>query len=100
MSNDKPSAVQRGVVQRGADQTDAMQHDAERSDAEQPETIAAIFVRHPLWEDALALLLGTAMVALGIAFYSHAGLLTGGTVGLAFLLKYFAGWPFGLVFFT
>lgn len=64
------------------------------------EMIAALLVRHPLWEDALALLLGTAMVALGIAFYSHAGLLTGGTVGLAFLLKYFAGWPFGLVFFT
>ncbi|QGZ28845.1 YitT family protein [Stutzerimonas stutzeri] len=68
-------------------------------DAAQAETMAAIFVRHPLWEDALALLLGTAMVALGIAFYSHAGLLTGGTVGLAFLFKYFAGWPFGLVFF-
>ena len=57
-------------------------------------------MRHPLWEDALALLLGTAMVALGIAFYSHAGLLTGGTVGLAFLFKYLAGWPFGLVFFV
>lgn len=61
--------------------------------------VAELFVRHPLWEDALALLFGTAMVALGIAFYSHAGLLTGGTVGLAFLLKYLAGWPFGLVFF-
>ncbi|MEK0361326.1 YitT family protein [Pseudomonas sp. CBC3] len=71
-----------------------------RPDADHATTIAAIFVRHPLWEDALALLLGTAMVALGIAFYSHAGLLTGGTVGLAFLLKYLAGWPFGLVFIT
>ena len=63
------------------------------------ETVAELFVRHPLWEDALAMVFGTAMVALGIAFYSHAGLLTGGTVGLAFLLKYLAGWPFGLVFF-
>ncbi|HSC85562.1 MAG TPA: YitT family protein [Pseudomonas sp.] len=62
------------------------------------ESIAAIFVRHPLWEDALALLFGTALVALGIAFYSHAGLITGGTVGIAFLAKYMAGWPFGLVF--
>lgn len=70
-----------------------------KPDAAPAEAIAAIFVRHPLWEDALALLLGTAMVALGIAFYSHAGLLTGGTVGLAFLFKYLAGWPFGLVFF-
>lgn len=69
------------------------------SEAAQAERVAPIFVRHPLWEDALALLTGTALVALGIAFYSHAGLLTGGTVGLAFLLKYLAGWPFGLVFF-
>ena len=27
------------------------------------DTVAAIFVRHPLWEDALALLFGTALVA-------------------------------------
>lgn len=69
------------------------------SEAAEAERVAAIFVRHPLWEDALALLTGTALVALGIAFYSHAGLLTGGTVGLAFLLKYLAGWSFGPVFF-
>ncbi len=69
------------------------------SDVPQAERVSAIFVRHPLWEDALALLTGTALVALGVAFYSHAGLLTGGTVGLAFLLKYLAGWSFGLVFF-
>ncbi|TRO11103.1 YitT family protein [Ectopseudomonas mendocina] len=60
--------------------------------------VAALFVRHPLWEDALALLFGTALVALGIAFYTHAGLLTGGTVGIAFLANYQAGWSFGLVF--
>ncbi|HAQ27433.1 MAG TPA: hypothetical protein DCQ80_15955, partial [Pseudomonas sp.] len=71
-----------------------------KPDAAPAEIIAALFMRHPLWEDALALLLGTAMVALGIAFYSHAGLLTGGTVGLAFLFKYLADWPFGLVFFA
>ena len=69
------------------------------SDVPQAERVSAIFVRHPLWEDALALLTGTALVALGIAFYSHAGLLTGGTVGLAFLLKYLTGWSFGPVFF-
>ncbi|EWC41412.1 YitT family protein [Pseudomonas stutzeri] len=69
------------------------------SDTAGAERVAAIFVRHPLWEDALALLIGTALVALGIAFYSHAGLLTGGTVGLAFLLKYLAGWSFGPAFF-
>ncbi len=69
------------------------------SDTAGAERVAAIFIRHPLWEDALALLIGTALVALGIAFYSHAGLLTGGTVGLAFLLKYLAGWSFGPAFF-
>ena len=69
------------------------------SDVPQAERVSAIFVRHPLWEDALALLTGTALVALGIAFYSHAGLLTGGTVVLAFLLKYLAGLSFGPVFF-
>ncbi|MEX6501967.1 YitT family protein [Pseudomonas zhanjiangensis] len=73
---------------------------ADASSESPPEdAVAAIFIRHPLWEDALALLMGTAMVALGIALYGHAGLLTGGTVGLAFLLKYLLGWPFGLAFF-
>ncbi|WP_418643712.1 YitT family protein [Stutzerimonas kunmingensis] len=71
----------------------------DKSAAPEAERVAAIFVRHPLWEDGLALLTGTALVALGIAFYSHAGLLTGGTVGLAFLLKYLAGWSFGPAFF-
>lgn len=67
-------------------------------DSPQADTLAAI-MRHPLWEDALALLMGTAMVALGIALYAHAGLLTGGTVGVAFLLKYLIGWSFGWSFF-
>jgi len=69
-----------------------------KSDSPQADTLAAI-MRHPLWEDALALLMGTAMVALGIALYAHAGLLTGGTVGVAFLLKYLIGWSFGWSFF-
>ncbi|WP_339080393.1 YitT family protein [Pseudomonas sp. TMP9] len=69
------------------------------TDHTEPDSIAALFMRHPLWEDGLALVLGTAMVAMGISLYSEAGLLTGGTVGLAFLMKYLLGWPFGLVFF-
>ena len=72
---------------------------AVKSESPQADTLAAIIIRHPLWEDALALLMGTAMVALGIAFYANAGLLTGGTVGLAFLLKYLLGWSFGWSFF-
>ena len=62
-----------------------------QSDSSQVDTFAAMLIRHPLWEDALALLFGTALVALGIAFYAHAGLLTGGTVGIAFLTNYLAG---------
>ncbi len=68
-------------------------------DPAEVETVAKVFVRHPLWEDGLAMISGTAMVALGIAFYAHAGLLTGGMVGLAFLLKYQLGVAFGLMFF-
>ena len=45
-----------------------------------------------------ALLVGTLFVALGVLF-RHAGLLTGGTAGLAFLLHYATGWNFSLVFF-
>ena len=69
------------------------------TDHTEADSIAALFMSHPLWEDGLALVLGTAMVAMGISLYSEAGLLTGGTVGLAFLMKYLLGWPFGLVFF-
>ncbi len=56
--------------------------------------------RHSALEDAMALLLGTAAMALGIAMFQHAGLLAGGTAGLAFLLHYASGLPFGPVFFA
>src|SRR3989475_4336324 len=32
--------------------------------------------------------------------FAQAGLLTGSTAGLAFVLHYATGWPFGLVFFA
>lgn len=53
--------------------------------------------RHTLFDDAQALLTGTLFVALGLALFRHAGLMTGGTVGLAFLAHYASGWPFGLL---
>ena len=56
--------------------------------------------RHSAAEDAQALLVGTLFVALGIALFRHAGLLTGGTAGIAFLVHYATGWPFGAVFFA
>ncbi|EJM96284.1 hypothetical protein PMI40_04683 [Herbaspirillum sp. YR522] len=57
-------------------------------------------MRHRAYEDALALLVGTLFVSLGVNMYSHAGLVTGSTAGLAFLLHYVSGLPFGVIFFT
>lgn len=56
--------------------------------------------RHTAFEDAQALVTGTLFIALGVALFKHAGLLTGGTAGLAFLLHYATGWSFGAVFFV
>ncbi|WP_025918364.1 YitT family protein [Herminiimonas sp. CN] len=55
---------------------------------------------HSLFEDILALLIGAIFVSLGIAMFNQAGLLTGGTAGLAFLIHYLTKIPFGAVFFT
>ena len=57
-------------------------------------------VPHRLHEDAMALLIGTLFVAMGVVLFRHAGLLTGGTAGLAFLVHYATGWNFSLVFFA
>ena len=54
---------------------------------------------HRLYEDVQALITGTLFVALGVLMYRHAGLLTGGTAGLAFLTHYASGVDFGLAFF-
>ena len=55
--------------------------------------------RHSVFEDAQALLTGTLFIALAVMLFNHAGLLTGGTAGLAFLLHYATGWRFGMLFF-
>ncbi|MCH7344034.1 YitT family protein [Pelomonas sp. CA6] len=55
--------------------------------------------RHSLFEDLQALLTGSLFVALGVAMFKQLGMLTGGTVGIAFLLHYAGGWPFGALFF-
>lgn len=55
--------------------------------------------RHTVFEDAQALLTGTLVIAIGLVFLKHAGLLTGGTTGLAFLIHYFSGANFGLTLF-
>ena len=55
---------------------------------------------HSLFEDGQALLTGTLFVALGVALFKQAGMLTGGTVGIAFLIHYASGLPFGALFFA
>jgi uncharacterized membrane-anchored protein YitT (DUF2179 family) len=56
--------------------------------------------RHSLFEDMQALITGALFVALGVALFKQAGMLTGGTVGIAFLIHYASGLPFGLLFFA
>jgi uncharacterized membrane-anchored protein YitT (DUF2179 family) len=55
---------------------------------------------HSLLEDAQALLTGTLLVSLGVALLGKASLITGGTVGIAFLLHYLTGVSFGKLFFA
>ena len=55
---------------------------------------------HSGLEDVQAVVTGTLFVALGIALFRHAGLVTGGTAGIAFVLHYAMGWPFGAAFFV
>jgi len=56
-------------------------------------------LRHSLLDDAQALVTGTLLIALAVAMYRHAGLLSGGTSGLAFLGHYASGARFGVWFF-
>jgi uncharacterized membrane-anchored protein YitT (DUF2179 family) len=56
--------------------------------------------RHTVFEDAQAILTAALFIALGVAMFARAGLLTGGTAGLAFLIHYATGWRFGVVFFV
>lgn len=68
-------------------------------DAVVSDPIGSPVARHRPHEDVQALLTGTLFVALGVIMYRHAGLLTGGTAGLAFLAHYANGVDFGLAFF-
>ncbi len=61
---------------------------------------ASPVARHSLFDDVQALLTGTLFVGIGLALFRHAGLMTGGTVGLAFLAHYATGVAFGPLFFA
>ncbi|TXC65702.1 YitT family protein [Piscinibacter aquaticus] len=57
-------------------------------------------LRHTWYDDALAFVTGTLFIAIGVTMFTHAGLLTGGTAGLAFLAHYASGIGFGPLFFA
>lgn len=64
------------------------------------EIAADASIKHSHWEDATAIIIGTLFISFGVNLYTHAGLLTGSTAGLAFLIHYLSGIPFGPVFFV
>lgn len=65
-----------------------------------PDARAPATPPHRLHEDVQALTTGTLFVALGVLMFGHAGLLTGGTAGIAFLIHYATGVSFSLAFFV
>jgi uncharacterized membrane-anchored protein YitT (DUF2179 family) len=54
---------------------------------------------HTPFEDAQAIFTGTLFVSLAMILFAQAGLLTGGTAGVAFLLHYASGLGLGTTFF-
>jgi uncharacterized membrane-anchored protein YitT (DUF2179 family) len=54
---------------------------------------------HSRLEDAQAVATCVVLVSLGLSLLNTAGLMTGGTPGLGFLLSYATGWPLGLALF-
>jgi uncharacterized membrane-anchored protein YitT (DUF2179 family) len=55
-------------------------------------------IKHSFYEDVLALLNGTLFVALGILLYAKVSLVTGSAAGIALLVQYAVGVPFGAAF--
>lgn len=56
--------------------------------------------RHSVLEDVQGVVAGSMLASLGVVLLSGGGLLTGGTVGVAFLLHYASNISFGLIFFV
>lgn len=56
--------------------------------------------RYTRFEDAQGLTVAALQAALGIHMLRAAGLVTGGTAGLALLIAHASGWGFGVVFFV
>jgi len=64
-----------------------------------PPSAPASPIAHSWLDDAHALIAGALFVALGLTMFAHAGLLTGGVAGAAFLVSYASGTSLGLLFF-
>lgn len=64
-----------------------------------PLPVAPTVVRHGTYEDAQALFSGSLFVGITMMMYAQAGLLTGSTAGLAFVLHYATGLSFGGIYF-
>ncbi len=64
------------------------------------DTPAPKSITHSWLDDAHALVAGSLFVALGLTMFAHAGLLTGGVAGLAFLASYATGGSLALYFFV
>lgn len=56
--------------------------------------------RHSWFDDAQGLVTGVLFVAVALMLLKTAGLMTGGTAGIAFVLHYATGTPFGWLFFA
>jgi uncharacterized membrane-anchored protein YitT (DUF2179 family) len=56
--------------------------------------------RHSVYEDALAIVMGTLLAGLGVTFYAEATLAVGGIAGISLLSSYVSGWSFGAIFFV
>lgn len=56
-------------------------------------------LKHSYMDDSLALFSGTLFVGITLILYEQAGLLTGSTAGIAFVVHYATGWSFSLLYF-
>ncbi len=56
-------------------------------------------LRHAAWEDAQALVSASLLMTLGVVLLAQGHLVPGGTSGIAFLVNYATGLPFGRVYF-
>lgn len=63
-------------------------------------SLAEVAKPHSVFEDLLAIVISTLLISFAVILLRQAGALTGGTVGMAFLLHYLSGWSFGLLFFV